>query len=183
MVDHNGAGLLRRYHVRERESSVVGRSVVVTGAANQVLAAKRRLLTRDLFRREQTVTLHVAEHGQRVVHEQADSELPQRNSRALIHGPREPEWPHEVRGDAEEGASLAARLEYEMEMPMLEIANAAVNEARRPAGRSAREVVSLHERRLETAHRGVAGDAGSGDAAPDDEDVELLLSKSRQSLA
>jgi hypothetical protein len=88
-----------------------------------------------------------------------------------------------VRGDPEQCASLAARLEYEMQMPMLEITNAAVNEPRRPAGRSAREVVSLDERRLETAHRSVTGDAGSGDAAPDDEDVELRLSKSRQALA
>ena len=93
------------------------------------------------------------------------------------------QWPHEVRGDPEERAPLAARLEDEMDMPMLEITNAAVNEPRRPAGRTAREVVSLHERRAKTAHRGVAGDPGAGDAAPDDEDVEPLLSKSRQALA
>jgi hypothetical protein len=70
-----------------------------------------------------------------------------------------------------------------MEMAMLEITNAAVNEPRRPAGRSTREVVSLDERRRETAHRGIARDPGAGDAAAHDEDVELLPSKPRQPLA
>jgi hypothetical protein len=70
-----------------------------------------------------------------------------------------------------------------MQMAMLEITNPTVDESRRPAGRSTREVISLHERRLETAHRRVASDAGAGDAAPDDEHVELFLSKSRQALA
>jgi hypothetical protein len=68
-------------------------------------------------------------------------------------------------------------------MAMLEVTNAAVNESRRSARRSTREIVPLDERRLETAHRGVAGDPGAGDAAPDDEHVELFRSKSRQALA
>ena len=67
-------------------------------------------------------------------------------------------------------------------MPMLEIANAPVNEPRRTAGRSAREVVSLDERRAQTAHRGVAGDAGPGDAATNNEEVEPFLAQSRQAL-
>ena len=66
---------------------------------------------------------------------------------------------------------------------MLEITNAAMNEPRRPAGRSTREVVSFYECRAQSAHGGVAGDPCTGDPAPYDEHVELLRSKPRQALA
>jgi hypothetical protein len=69
-----------------------------------------------------------------------------------------------------------------MQMPMLEIPDAAVNEPRRPAGRSTREIVLLDEGGAQASHRGVASDAGSGNPSADDEDVELLLSQSRQAI-
>ena len=88
----------------------------------------------------------------------------------------------EMRRDAQERTPFAARLEHEMQMPMLEITNAAVHEPRRPAGRPAGEVVALDQGGAEPAHRGVARDAGAGDATPDHEHVEQLLSQSRQPL-
>ena len=84
------------------------------------------------------------------------------------------ERPHEVRRGAEQRAPLAARLEHEAEVAVLEVAHAAVDEPRRAARGAAREVVALDERDAEAAERGVARDAGAGDPAADDEEVDVI---------
>ena len=128
------------------------------------------------------MVFHVAEHGERIVQEEARAKLPERDTRAAVDRPRESERTHEVRRDAQQRSALAARLEHQMQMPMLEIPDATVHEARRAARRSAREVVSLDECGAESAHRRVARDAGAGDPAADHEHVELLVRESCQAV-
>jgi hypothetical protein len=118
------------------------------------------------------VAADVAEEREGVVEEEARGELPARHARAGVDGPREGERAHEVRRDAEQRAPLAARLEDEVEVAVLEVAYAAVDEARGAAGGAGAEVVALDEGDAEAAERGVARDAGARDAPADDEEVE-----------
>ena len=69
--------------------------------------------------------------------------------------------PHEVRREPEQSPALGARLEHQMKVAVLEIADAAVHQPRRAARRTARKVVLLHERDAQPAQRRVAGDAAA----------------------
>src|SRR5581483_2933426 len=79
---------------------------------------------------------------------------------------------HQVRRDRQQGPPFAARLEDEMQVPVLEIPDATVDETGGSAARSAREIIALDESGLETAQRRIARDAGAGDAASDDQHIE-----------
>ena len=68
--------------------------------------------------------------------------------------------------------ALAARLEHQRELVVLEVAQPAVDQLRRLAAGAAREVALLDQRDAEPAHGGVAGDAGAVDAAADHEQIE-----------
>ena len=63
-------------------------------------------------------------------------------------------------------------LEHEVQVPVFEVAHAAVDQPRRPARRPRREVALLDERDREPSARGVPGDAGAGDPPTDHEQVE-----------
>jgi hypothetical protein len=77
-----------------------------------------------------------------------------------------------VRRNAQERASLAARLEHQMQMPMLEIAYAAMNESRRSARCAASEIVTLDERRAKTAQCRIPRNPRAVDATADDQHIE-----------
>ena len=78
-----------------------------------------------------------------------------------------------MRRQSQQSASLATRLEHEVQVSVLEISHATVNEPRRPARRSTGEVTLLDERNRETAKSRIARDSAPGDTAPNDEHVEL----------
>src|SRR5881394_2673693 len=85
--------------------------------------------------------------------------------------------------ESQQLSALGARLEDEMELTVLQIPNATVNQTRRSARRSAGEVILLDERDGEPAQRGVARDAAPSDAAADDEQVELMACQLSELLA
>ena len=68
--------------------------------------------------------------------------------------------------------ALAQRLTDELEVHLLEVAQAAVEEPARPRRGAAGEVACLDQRRRQPAGDGVERDAGSGDTAADDEYVD-----------
>src|SRR5207248_4063135 len=90
------------------------------------------------------------------------------------HRDQERERLDEVGGETEEPLSFGQRLVDEAELLLLEVAQPAVDElggaGRRPGG----EVTPFHKGRPQTPARGVEGDAGTGDAAANDEQVEGL---------
>ena len=89
----------------------------------------------------------------------------------------------EVRADAlEQQAALAQRLAHEVEVALLEVAQAAVDELARPARGAGGEVGGLHERDGEPAGRGVERGAGAVDPPPMI-DVELLVGEAGQPAA
>ena len=101
-----------------------------------------------------------------------------------MYGRSQPRWrsgnrnghgSHEVRRKpGQEQPPLAQRLAHEAQVEHLEVAQAAVDQLARAAGRARRDVARLHERDREPAGGRVQGDAGAGDAAADHEDVEHL---------
>jgi hypothetical protein len=119
----------------------------------------------------------VAEERQRVVQREAGGQRPRPEARALVHGPGESEGPHEVRRQSEQASALGARLEDEPQMAVLEVADPAVDEPRRPARGPAREVLLLDERDPQATERGVSRDAAAGDAAADHQKVELPIAE------
>jgi hypothetical protein len=78
------------------------------------------------------------------------------------------------------GLALQGRLAHQRDVAHGEVAQAAVDElggaVRGPGG----EVLGLDERHGQAPQRGVPGDAGAGDAAPDDEQVEGLAGERAQ---
>src|SRR5437764_4426035 len=117
----------------------------------------------------------VPKERQRIIEREACVELPLRDASAGVHRPDELQWPNEMRRESEQSPSLAARLKNEMEKPVLEVAESAVNQPRRAARRPAREVALFDERHAQPAQRRVAGATTAGNASADHEDIELPL--------
>jgi hypothetical protein len=69
-------------------------------------------------------------------------------------------------------SALGARLEDEMQVPVLQVSHAAVDEARRAARRATREIVFLDKCDVEAPERGFVCDATPGDSATDDKHIE-----------
>src|SRR3954469_20363101 len=105
-----------------------------------------------------------AAYRHQLVHGQAGAQLHFADARATVDRPRESERLDKVRRDAEQSLSLPNRLVNEMELALLQIADAAVYQARRATRGSASEIVPLEQADAEAAHDGVARDAAAIDA-------------------
>jgi hypothetical protein len=83
--------------------------------------------------------------------------------------------PYQVRRQpAREQPALVQRLRDQPELELLQVPQTAVDELRRPAGGTGREVPSLDEGHGKPSRRGVERGAHAGDAAADDQHVEAL---------
>ena len=69
-------------------------------------------------------------------------------------------------------APLPQGLEDQAQLAVLEVAEPAVDQAAGARAGAEAEVVLLDEHRAQAAHGGVARDAGAGDAAADDEQID-----------
>ena len=79
-----------------------------------------------------------------------------------------------MRRNSQQYLALANRLPHEMELPVLEVADAAVHQARRATGSSAGKIVALDQRDLESAHRRIARHSATRNAAADHQHIEFL---------
>ena len=159
----------------EDEAGVVGAVVEVASAADEAVALHRRLGGDHATAAEHAVPLHAPEAGEHVVERQAGRQLEEADRAAPVDRDDELLRPDQVRGQRPQPLALAHGLEDEAHVPLLQVAEPAVDQLRRAARRAAREVATLDHGGPEAAHRGVARDAGAVDAAADDEDVERLL--------
>src|SRR5262249_42677675 len=82
------------------------------------------------------------------------------------------ERPDEVRGVAQEPAALAQGLADEADVAEFEVAEPAVDELGGGAAGAGGEVALVDEADAEPAEGGVQRDAGAGDAAAEEEEVE-----------
>ena len=69
-----------------------------------------------------------------------------------------------------------------MQIAVLEVAHAAMDEPRRSARRPRRKVLGLHERHTEPTTRGIARDTRAGDSTTDNQEVEAALTESGETL-
>jgi hypothetical protein len=182
MVEDDGTGLGGAEGVDEGEAGVIGGGVVVAGAAGEAVGAETGDGLDDLTGAEGAGGLHVPEEREGVIEHEAGGELPAGDASALVDGPDEGKRPDEVGGEPEEAGALDARLEDEGEVAVLEVADAAVDEAGGAAGSPGGEVLALDEGDAQAAEGGIAGDPAAGDTAADDEEVEELGGESEQAL-
>ena len=96
------------------------------------------------------------------------------------HRQQERQHAHEVRRGLAQDLALGERFVDEPDFLLLQVADAAVHELRRLRRRARREVALVDERDAQAARRGVERDAGAGDAAADDEHVEVLVGEAAQ---
>ena len=85
----------------------------------------------------------------------------------------EPHRPDDVRRRAEQDFALDQRLADEAKLVIFEIAQPAVNKLTRPGRCSLRQIVLLAEQHGEASPHRVARNAGSVDAAANDDQIEL----------
>src|SRR5262249_21303887 len=82
----------------------------------------------------------------------------------------------EVRGVPSQSAALAERFEHESDMPLAQVADAAVDQLVAGAGRAAAEVAAFDEQDVVPASRGINGNARPGRPAADDDQVPRVPS-------
>ena len=78
-----------------------------------------------------------------------------------------------MRRHAQQHFALGQRLAHQAESAVLEIAQAAMDQLGGGRGRAGAKIVLLDKQYAQAAAGGVAGDAGSVDAAADDGEVEV----------
>ncbi len=86
---------------------------------------------------------------------------------------------HEVRRERDHQLALEQRLAHEPKVEVLQVAQPAVNELARAARCTRGEVRALQQRDAVAARGRVERDARAGDAAADDDHVELVLGQRR----
>src|SRR5204863_8445844 len=124
----------------QSEARIVGLGVVVQPRAGQVLVAEPGLRGAYLFGAEPAMRVDVAERREEIVQPQSRAQLPRRHARAPVGREQERQGSHEVWCDPQQGAPLAARLEDQPQVAVLEVADAAVDEARGATARAAGDV-------------------------------------------
>ncbi len=176
-IDDGGAEGPRVDGVLQRHARVVGGAVVIEEPTLELLAQERRLQLVDATGAHGAVQLGRAEFGKAVINPQADVEDEQPRAIALVDRHQEFERPDQVRRQLHQERPLVGALEHQPELRVLEVAQAAVHQLRRFGRRSRREIGFLDERDFQAAQRRVAGDAGAGDAAADDQEIERLFAE------
>src|SRR5579871_1827112 len=154
------------------QASVVELAVVVGDAAAQALGLERRQSAECFGFREELRRAEVIAAGESVVEFQA--EAVERRGPPRVAGDDERAVVDQVRGVSPQPAALAQRLQNQPDAALAEIAHAAVDQLGAAAGGALAEVAAFEEQHRVAAGRGVHGDAGSGRAAADDDQVPRL---------
>ena len=114
-----------------------------------------------------------------VVEEQPQPQHPGR-PQALSVGQNETQRPDDVRGDGPQHLSLAKRFPDKAKFIIFQIAQAAMDELRRPRRRTGGEVALLAKNHRPAAACRVARDPAAVDAPANDGDVEALIQNGRR---
>ena len=147
---------------------------MVDSSARQTIAVECRLAFQRFRCSQRGVPPRSAECHE-LVQEQSCAELESSDAGPPINRPGERERFDQVRGDSQQSLSLTNRLAHQMKLPVLEISDSAVYQARGTPRRTAREIVALDQRDSQPAHRCVPRDSAAGDPAPDHQQVEFFF--------
>ena len=154
--------------------SVVGQQRTVKPIAAHGRSHRHGLLGADPARPRQDLGGGAGHGAQHVPGQKSGS-----HQRPLGPAHRRQQW-HQLRhrlnqvrrGDRHQDAALDRTAAGDADIAAGQVAQAAVGQFRTPAAGAESEVVCLHQHHRQPPTGGVQGDAGTGDAATDDEDVD-----------
>ena len=182
VIDHHRAVEVGSLDSRQRQAGVVHLGVIVAGSAEQSPAGDQRLAPLHLRRVQPAVTLDVTEETQPIVHRHPDAEFPGRRFLSPVEWVEESQRSHQPGSGLAHQTPLAASIEYQFEFAILQITNAAVDEPCGATAGATAKVILLDQGGVEAAHCRIAGHRRAGDAAADDQQVELFLSQASHVL-
>ncbi len=175
-VDGDRSGRHRSRDDLERQSSVVGLTIAEGEAAAQAVGRHERVALGERRRRERRVGRNrLVGSGQPIVEPEAGAKLQPPDPEPLVDGKPEGQRPHAMRAESRQSATLRECRPYQAEIPLGEVAQASVDQFGRGGRRPGAPVVLFHERHPQAAQRGIVGDPGAVDSAPDDQHVERSL--------
>ena len=123
-----------------------------------------------------------SEERQGVVHTDADGGVGALDD-GHLQGPQEGLCVHQVGCNlVQQQAAFGEGLGHELEVEVVEVAQAAVHELGGPGAGACCPVAGFDDAGAQAAGCGVEGDAGAGDAAADHEDVEFFIGHALESL-
>ena len=133
------------------------------------------------------VTLADPETAGEVVHPERAAQHRARACRStrpplVSTGTRNGQHADEMRRVLERPLSFGEPLVDQAKFALVEVAESAVHELRAPRAGTGREVVSFHQRGSKPAGGGIERDARAGDSTTDDEQVEVGVPQSPQSV-
>ena len=162
----------------EGEAGVVGAGVVVEEGAVDLVGLQAGHEGDDLISLEALVPADDGGAAGEIVGpehqaEQAGQELRDKATFG-IDGDHEPQRRHQERGVAQQPSALGESLVDELDVALLEVADAAMDHLGRFGGSAIGEVAPLHQAGAQAAGGGIQGHARSRRASADDQHVELL---------
>ena len=169
VVERGAAARQERAEEGDREPRVVELAVDVEHAAAQSVAAERGQKAQRLEVIQQVAGAEAQPAGELLVREQAGAVI--RLFPPAIGGDDEAEAMHEMRRIALEQAALVERFADEAEIPLREVAHAAVDELGRARGGPLRKVRALQQQRAIAARHRIDRRAEARRAAADHEHV------------
>lgn len=158
-------------YIGQGETGVVALGIVVSGPPEQGLGSQLRLGLEQGPLAEPAMPLHIPERSQGVVEPHPGSQLPAWYAIPGVEWEQERARPHQVWGDTEQDTPFSHGFLDQAERVVFEVAQTAVDEARGAAARPGSEITAFDKRGTQAAHGGVAGNAGTGDPAADDQNV------------
>ena len=161
-------------HICQRQACVITLGVVVARPTLQPSGLEARFGTNHGALAQHPVAAHIPEQREQIVEPEACGELEAGDAAAGIHGKQKRQWPYEVRSDLEENAPFAAGFEYQRPVTVLEIPQAAVDQARGARTRPGAEVSLVDERGADPPHCRIPRDPGTGDSCPDHQQVHRV---------
>ena len=122
-------------------------------------------------------------NGQQVVDIQTEIHRVHAPPAVFVHRDQQRQRPDQVGGIAQQVLPLLQGLVHQTQLAELEIAQPAMNQPAGPARGAVAEVTLLDEAGAETAQCGVAGDTGTVDAATNDDQVKVHVTRRRSGFS
>jgi hypothetical protein len=166
----------------EHEPRIVHLGIPVEPGALQVVPAQVGAVGRHVVCAHHAEARAALEAVQRGVGPERGAHLPQGHLAPTVGGEEEGNGPHQVRVGAHQEIALAAGLAHDAQVPVGQVAQAAVHELRRTARSARGEVAALDQQRAQPARRGVPQDARARDASAHYQQVDSLARGAAQGV-
>ncbi len=162
----------RRAQHLQAQASVVHLGVEILRPALQTHRLQSGELAAQTGQCERPAAANVAATGEEVIKDEADPEFPGWHAGRIVEGQYEAQRPDQVRRIAQQPATFVQGFVDQVEVAVFQVAQAAVDELGRETAGAGGEVALVDQSDAQAAQHGVQRDAGAGDAAAEDEQIE-----------